>query len=126
MQTRLIILPLAILFLSGCATGRDMTSKHYLPEWENHILNFPNPSSTSAGYWAKSTAHQVSHRTEQVILFPFAVLGNIAVNAYMIPTWPFRWAIRGDKRLIVWYPLFHVGEEMGSPAFSKQWNDDLT
>ena len=112
--------------LSGCSTGRDMTSEHYLPKWENRILNFPNPSGTSGGYWARKTADKISDATARIVLFPFAVLGNVVYNAYLIPTWPFRWALRGDKRLMVWNPLFHVGEDVGSDNFSKQWNEDLT
>ena len=111
--------------LSACATGRDMTSRHYIPEWENRIINLPKPSETSGGYWASKTVKVTSKGIERLILFPFAVLGNIALNAYSIPTWPFRWIFRGDKRLIVWQPLFHVGEDVGSDSFSKQWNADL-
>lgn len=113
------------LFISGCATGRDMTSSNYLPKWENQIINLPDPSETSGGYWAAKTAQNVTKGVGKVILFPFAILGNVAVNAYLIPTWPLRWAIRGDKRLLVWYPIFHVGEETGSDYFSKEWNKDL-
>lgn len=116
---------LAILVFSGCATGRDMTSANYLPKWENKVINLPDPSETSGGYWAAKTAQTITKGVGKAVLFPFAVLGNILVNAYLIPTWPLRWAIRGDKRLIVWYPLFHVGEEVGSEPFSKEWNKDL-
>jgi hypothetical protein len=114
-----------IFVLLGCATGRDITSKHYLPEWENKIVNLPNPSETTGGYWAMKTAQTVSKGTQKVVLFPFAIAGNAAVNAYYIPTWPLRWLARGDRRLIVWYPLFDVGQNTGSDFFTKQWNQDL-
>ncbi len=110
---------------AGCASGRDITSPAYLPEWENKVINIPNPSETSGGYWAAKTARGISQALGRAILFPFAVLGNIAVNAYLIPTWPIRWLMRGDKRLIVWYPLFKVGEEVESDYYSKEWNRDL-
>ena len=103
-----------------------MSSPHYLPDWENKIINVPDPSETSGGYWAAKTAQKISSSIGKVILFPFAVLGNVVVNAYLIPTWPFRWLFRGDKRLIVWYPLFHVGEDVASDYYSKAWNKDLS
>ena len=123
-----IFLPWTVILfiLSGCATSRDMTSSHYLPEWENRIFNFPNPSETSGGYWAAKTAHKTGQAIGKAMLFPFAILGNVAYNAYLVPTWPFRWLLRGDKRLLVWIPIFHAGEETGSDYFSKQWNHDLT
>jgi len=116
-----------ILFLGmcGCATGRDLTSPNYIPEWENQIISLPDPSSTSSGYWAAKTVKAASKGVERIILFPFAILGNVAVNAYLIPTWPFRWLLRGDKRLFLWHPLFGVGEEVGSDYYSKEWNQDL-
>ena len=114
------------LLAAGCATGRDLTSKHYLPEWENRMINIPSPSETSGGYWAAKSAQKISHGIGRVLLIPFAVLGNVAVNAYFIPTWAIRWLIRGDKRLIVWYPLFDVGQDVGSDYYSKEWNRDLT
>ena len=43
---------LLMLLISGCATGRDITSKHYIPEWENELVNLPAPSESSAGFWA--------------------------------------------------------------------------
>ena len=127
MFSRLAALSILLtMVLSGCATGRNMTSKRFLPEWENKILNFPNPKETSAGFWAAKTAQKISYGIGRTLLFPFAILGNVAVNAYLIPTWPFRWLFRGDKRLIVWVPMFHVGEEVDSDYFSKEWNQDLS
>ena len=122
----LIFTLILTMLFSGCATSRNLTSKHFLPKWENKIFNFPNPKDTSAGFWAAKTARKVSYGIGRTLLFPFAVLGNVAVNAYLIPTWPFRWLLRGDKRLIVWYPIFHVGEEVDSDTFSKEWNQDLS
>ena len=122
--TALIIF--SVIVLNGCATGRDMTSSHYLPEFENKFFNFPNPSETSGGYWAAKTTQKVAHGIGRTILFPFAILANVAVNAYLIPTWPVRWLFRGDKRLLVWYPLFGVGDDVGSSYYSKEWNRDLT
>ncbi len=121
------IVPVLVLLtvLTGCATGRDLTSEHYLPEWENKYFTVPSPSETSAGYWAAKTADKVAYGTERVILTPFAFLGNVALNAYYIPTWPVRRLFRGDKRLVVWEPIFHVGEEVHSDFFSKEWNKDL-
>lgn len=113
------------LILAGCATGRDMTSPHYLPEWENRVFNVPNPSETSAGFWVVKVSEKVAYGTGRALLIPFALLGNVALNAYLIPTWPFRWLFRGDKRLLVWVPVFHVGEDVGSSEFSKAWNRDL-
>lgn len=102
-----------------------MTSSHYLPEWENKVINLPSPSETSGGYWGAKTAQVAAKTIGRVILFPFAIAGNLIVNAYYITTWPLRWPLRGDKRLIVWYPLFDVGSEVGSDYFSKEWNRDL-
>ena len=116
---------LCILIFGGCATSRNLTSKHYLPEWENKFFNFPNPSETSAGFWAAKTAQKISFGIGRTILFPFAILGNVVVNAYLISTWPLRWIFRGDKRLIVWYPLFGIGDDVGSSYYSKEWNRDL-
>ena len=116
---------LIVIMLAGCATGRDMTSSHFIPQWENKIINLPTPSETTGGYWAIKAAKATGKVIERIIVFPFALVGNIAVNAYYIPTWPLRWMFRGDKRLIVWYPLFDVGEEVGSEYYSKEWNKDL-
>ena len=74
---------------------------------------------------AAKTTRAISKGVERVLLFPFAVLGNIIVNAYYVPTWPIRWFLRGDKRLFIWTPIFHVGEEVGSDFYSKEWNQDL-
>jgi len=115
-----------VVCCSGCATGRNMTSPHYLADYENKIFNLPNPSETSGGYWAAKTARNTATVVGRTLLFPFAVLGNVAVNAYLIPTWPLRWLFRGDKRFIVWLPIFHFGEEVGSTYFSEEWNNDLT
>lgn len=119
------ILILTAFILNGCATGRNLTSEHYIPEWENKYFTAPNPSETSGGYWAAKTANKIVHGTGRFILIPFALLGNVALNAYYIPTWPVRRLVRGDKRLIVWNPIFHVGEEVHSDFFSKEWNRDL-
>ncbi len=116
---------ISLLCLGGCATGRDMTSKYYLPEWENKLVNAPNPTETSAGFWVVKATEKTAYVTGRTLLVPFAVVGNVLVNAYLIPTWPIRWAFRGDKRLLVWYPIFHVGTEVGSSEFSKEWNRDL-
>ena len=113
------------LLAAGCATGRDMTSKNYLPEWENQLVYFPNPSETSGGQWAVKGGGMVAKGVEETIRLPLAVAGNVALNAYYIPTWPLRWTFRGDKRLIVWQPLFQVGESAGSHYFSQEWNQDL-
>ncbi len=102
-----------------------MTSSHYLPEWENQVFSFPNPTETSAGFWLVKATEKTAFAVGRGLLIPFALIGNLAVNAYLVPTWPFRWAFRGDKRLLVWYPLFHVGTDVGSPEFSKAWNRDL-
>lgn len=126
MNRFLLAIILAFVFLvSGCATSRDVTSAHYLPEWENQIFNFPNPSETSGGMWVSKTVSQTAHFIGKTLLFPFAILGNIAINAYYIPTWPFRWLLRGDKRLIVWQPIFKVGDDVGSDFYSKSWNQDI-
>ena len=114
-----------MFLMSGCSTGRDITSKRYLPIWENRVINFPAPTETSGGYWTVQAAKKTGDAVGSTILFPFAVLGNTAVNAYYIPTWPVRWAVRGDKRLIVWYPIFDVGQHTGSRYFTEQWNEDL-
>lgn len=124
-QSLVICLLSAALSSAGCATGRNMTSKYYLPEWENKILNFPDPSETSGGYWAAKAAHQVSHAIGKILLLPFAFVGNVILNAYYIPTWPFRWLLRGDKRLVVWHPIFKIGDDTGSEYYSKAWNRDL-
>ncbi|MSR76865.1 MAG: hypothetical protein EXS63_01350 [Candidatus Omnitrophica bacterium] len=120
-----VILILSSLFLNGCATGRNLASSHYLSDEENKFFNFPNPSETSAGYWAVKAARKTAYAVGRTILFPFAILSNGVVNVYLISTWPFRWIFQGDKRLIVWYPLFGVGENVGSSYYSKEWNHDL-
>lgn len=114
-----------ILCLTGCSTGRDLTSPHYIPEWENKLINFPSPSDTSGGRWVIESGKKVGKGIENTVLFPFAVAGNAAVNAYYIPTWPLRAIARGDNRLIVWHPLFGVGSTVGSDFYSKEWNTDL-
>ena len=124
MVMKKLILLLAVL-LTGCATGRDLTSPHYLPEWENKVFNFPAPSETSGGRWVTQSSQKVARGVGNALLFPFAIVGNVAVNSYYVPTWPFRSLIRGDKRLIVWYPLFGVGSTAGSDYFTKEWNYDL-
>lgn len=116
---------ISVLLLAGCATGRDMTSKHYLPEWENKLVNAPNPTETSAGFWVVKATQKTAYFMGRTLLVPFALVGNVLVNAYLIPTWPVRRAFRGDKRLLVWYPIFHVGTDAGSSEFSKEWNRDL-
>lgn len=116
---------LVTLIFTSCATGRDLSSPHYLPKWKNNIFNFPSPSETSSGYWVTKTASSIGKGVGRILLFPFAILGNVAVNAYYVPTWPFRWAFRGDKRLLVWYPIFDVGKEVGSSYYSTEWNKDL-
>lgn len=115
----------AVLLLSGCATGRDLTSENYIPEWENKLFNFPAPSDTSGGRWAMEGARKVGTGIENTLMFPFAIAGNAAVNAYYIPTWPIRAIARGDKRLLVWHPIFGVGSTVGSDFYSKEWNRDL-
>ena len=114
-----------IFVMAGCATGRDLHSSHYIPEWENKFVNFPSPSETSGGQWAVRTSQKTAYAVERTLLFPFAILGNVAVNSYYIPTWPVRWVTRGDKRLLVWQPLFDVGSTAGSDFYSKEWNKDL-
>ena len=124
MQKRLLLIVPALLVL-GCATNRTLTSKHYLPEWENQLIYLPNPSESSGGQWAIKGGQAIASGVEQTVRVPLAVAGNAAVNAYYVPTWPFRWAFRGDKRLIVWRPIFSVGESAGSKHFSSEWNQDL-
>ena len=119
-----LILLISIL-VSGCATGRNMTSSNYIPEWENRIFNFKAASDTSGGRWAIKTAETTANGVGKLLLFPFALAGNVVVNAYYVVTWPFRWAIRGDKRLIVWHPLFGVGNDVASEYYSDAWNRDL-
>jgi hypothetical protein len=115
----------ALLLFAGCATSRDLTSPHYLPEWENKVFNFPAPTETSGGRWITQGTQRVAHGVGNTLLVPFAVVGNVAANAYYIPTWPVRSLARGDKRLIVWHPLFGVGNRAGSDTFTKEWNHDL-
>ncbi len=122
---RRLLLYLTLFLLTGCATGRDLTSPHYLPEWENKYVNFPAPSETSAGRWALRSSKAAAHGIANTLLFPFAIIGNVATNAYYIPTWPVRRVFRGDKRFIVWNPLFGVGSTVGSDFYSKEWNQDL-
>lgn len=122
MKKLLWLFPFLIL---GCATGRNLASPHYIPEWENRLVTFPSPSETSGGYWAAKTVKTVGKGMEQLILFPAAVVGNTALNAYYIPTWPARRLWKGDRRLIVWHPLFKAGQSTGSDYFSKEWNRDL-
>lgn len=117
------LLLLAGLFLAGCATSRDLTSGHYLPEWENQLVTFPNPSETSGGQWAVNSTRAAAKGVETSVRIPLAVAGNAAMHAYYIPTWPLRAVFRGDKRLIVWHPLFKVGENAGSDFFSSEWNE---
>lgn len=119
-------LPLLIILLfAGCATGRDITSPHYIPEWENQVFTFPAPNETSGGRWIARSSQKVAQGVGNIILFPFAIIGNIAVNSYYVPTWPVRSLFRGDKRLIVWHPLFGVGNTAGSDFYTKEWNRDL-
>ena len=126
MAKKLIGFLLLISCLTGCATSRDLSSTHYLPQWENRFFTVPSPSETSGGYWAAKTAGAIGNGLGHLLLFPFAIGANLAVNAYYIVTWPVRWPLFGDKRLIVWYPLFTHGEKAGSRYFSKQWNEDLS
>ena len=126
MINKSIVSILIVLFLSGCATNRDLSSPHYLPDWENRLFTFPSPSETSGGYWAVKAARATGQGIGGLLLFPFALGGNLAINTYSIVTWPFRWTFTGDKRLIVWYPLFHSGEKAGSRYFSEEWNEDLS
>jgi hypothetical protein len=116
---------LSLFIASGCATGRDLTSPHYIPEFENKVFNFPAPSETSGGRWIARSTQKVAQGIGNAILFPFAIVGNVAVNAYYVPTWPVRGLFRGDKRLIVWHPVFGVGSTAGSDYYSKEWNYDL-
>lgn len=116
---------LLLISCIGCASGKDITSKHYLPEWQNHLFTFPAPSESSGGGWVVQSAKGVATGVKEVTRLPFSLAGNTALNAYYIPTWPFRWWIRGDKRLIVWYPLFETGQKTGSRYFTKEWNQDL-
>ncbi len=113
------------LSLSACATGRDLTSANYIPEWENKLFTLPAPSDTTGGRWFIQGSKKLAGGIGNVVLIPFALVGNVAVNAYYIPTWPVRRVIRGDKRLIVWYPIFQVGSTTGSDFYSKEWNNDL-
>lgn len=119
------LLFILLFFLAGCATSRTLTSEHYLPEWENRLIYLPNPSESSGGQWAINGGKAVAAGVEQTVRVPLAIAGNAAINAYYIPTWPFRWAFRGDKRLIVWHPVFSVGQSVGSKHFSSEWNQDL-
>lgn len=102
-----------------------MTSPHYIPDWENRLINFKAASDTSGGYWVVKTAETTSKGIGKLLLFPFALAGNVVVNAYYVVTWPFRWVIREDKRLIVWHPLFGVGNNVASEHYSDAWNRDL-
>ena len=113
------------LILNGCGTGRDLASRHYIPEWDNRAFSIPAPSKTSAEYWVNQSVQKVGKGVGHVLLFPFALLGNILINAYYIPTWPVRRILRGDKRFIVWRPLFGYGEEVRSSYFSEMWNRGL-
>ena len=112
--------------LSSCATARKMSSPHYLPEWQNRFFTFPNPSETTGGYWAVKAASATGKGIAHLLLFPLALAGNLVVNTYYIVTWPVRWPLRGDKRLLVWYPLFARGDKVGSRYFSREWNEDLS
>lgn len=114
-----------LIFFCGCATGRDLTSPHYLPAWENKIIQIPAPSETSGGNWVIESSKKAGKGIEALVLTPFALAGNAALNAYYIPTWPVRAIARGDRRLIVWHPLFKVGAVAGSEFYSKEWNRDL-
>jgi hypothetical protein len=125
MQKRAILIVPLLLMLAGCATNRSLTSKHYLPDWENQLIYLPNASESSGGQWAVKGGKAVASGVEHTVRVPLALAGNAAVNAYYIPTWPFRWAFRGDKRLIVWRPILSVGESAGSKYFSSEWNQDL-
>ncbi len=120
-----IRIAISLLLLAGCSTGRDLTSPNYIPEWENKLVNFPAPSETSGGRWVLEGSQKVGTGIGNALLFPFAIAGNAAANAYYIPTWPLRAVGRGDKRLIVWHPLFGVGSTVGSDFYSKEWNRDL-
>ena len=111
--------------LAGCSTSRDLTSKHYIPEWKNEFINVPAPTETSGGYWTVKAAQTTGNAVGRTLLVPFAVAGNTAMNAYYVPTWPARWLFRGDKRLLVWYPIFKVGDRVGSSYFTEKWNEDL-
>ncbi len=124
MRNRLVTI-LLLTVLSGCATNRTLTSKHYLPDWENRFIYLPNPSESSGGQWAVKGGKAVAAGVEQTVRVPLAIVGNVAINSYYVPTWPFRWAFRGDKRFIVWQPVFSVGESVGSSYFSSEWNQDL-
>ncbi len=111
------------LVLSGCATGRDLTSEHYLPEWENQLVTFPNPSESSGGQWAVRSSRAAAKGVETTVRVPLALAGNTALHAYYIPTWPLRALFKGDKRLIVWHPILKVGENPGSDFYSSEWNE---
>jgi hypothetical protein len=124
MKKTMIAALIAFCF-AGCATGRDLTSSHYIPGWENQVFTFPAPSETSGGHWVARSSEKVAEGVGNALLVPFAFIGNVAVNAYYVPTWPVRSLVRGDKRLIVWHPLFGVGSTAGSDFYSKEWNRDL-
>lgn len=121
----ILFLLIGALLVSGCATGRDFTSERYLPEWENQVLSFPAPNETSAGYWAEKTVEGIGKTLARIVLTPPAILGNALINLYYIPTWPLRWLLRGDKRLIVWHDMFHNEYEIGSAEFAEVWTADL-
>ena len=126
MIPKMISLILILVTLAGCSTSRDLSSSHYLPAWENRLFTFPSPSETTGGYWAAKAASATGKGIGHLLLFPFALAGNLVINAYYIVTWPIRYPLCGDKRLIVWYPLFSKGDQTGSRYFSKQWNEDLS
>ncbi len=126
MLKKYLSLFLVIFHLSACATSRDLSSSHYLPEWENRFFSVPAPGETTGGYWAVRSMHAAADGLGHLLLFPLAAIGNIVINLYYIVTWPIRWPLFGDKRLIVWYPLFAKGEKIGSRHFSKEWNEDLS
>ncbi len=126
MTKKIVSIILIIFCCTGCSTSRDLRSSHYLPDWENRLFTFPSPSETSGGYWAVKAARATGQGIGHLLLFPFALAANLALNAYYIITWPVRWPLRGDKRLIVWHPLFASGEKVGSRYFSKEWNEDLS
>lgn len=126
MRKKIISFALVVLIGAGCASPRDLSSPHYLPPWENRLFSVPSPSETSAGYWAVKAAHGTGKVLGHLLLFPIALGGNLLINAWFIVSWPVRWPLHGDKRLIVWYPLFSRGEKAGSRYFSKEWNEDLS
>jgi len=116
---------LCLILITGCATGRNLTSSHYIPEWENRLIKFKSASDTSGGYWAVKTAQMASKGIGKIFVFPFALVSNIVVNTYFVATWPLRRVFMGDKRLIIWYPLFGAGNTGGSAYYSNEWNRDL-